>query len=255
MIVQKDHYRNLMLKGMRADGRKPDEFRKIDIEVNPIYKAEGSARVRMGETDVIAGVKIDVGTPFPDKLDEGILMVNAEFSPIASPDFEPGPPREEAIELARVIDRGIRESQTIDGKKLCIEKGEKVWMVMVDVHIINHDGNLIDAAGLASIIALHNAKMPEYDGEKVIYDKKVKKLPVKYKPIPVSFNKMGDHLFVDASIEEEEVADTRLTVTMKDDGNIVAIQKGGPEPLSTEEVEKAFETAGKISKDLRKLVK
>jgi exosome complex component RRP42 len=211
--------------------------------------------VRIGETDVIAGVKVDVGTPFPDKLDEGILMVNAEFSPIASPDFEPGPPREEAIELARVIDRGIRESKTIDGKKLCIEKGEKVWMVMVDVHIVNHDGNLIDAAGLAAITALHNAKMPEYDGEKVIYDKKVKKLPVKYKPIPVSFNKMGDHLFVDASIEEEEVADTRLTVTTKDDGNIVAIQKGGPEPFSAEEVEKAFETAGKISKDLRKLVK
>jgi len=255
MIVQKEHYRNLMLNGMRVDGRKPDEFRKIDVEINPIYKAEGSARVRIGETDVIAGVKIDVGTPFPDKLDEGILMVNAEFSPVASPDFEPGPPGENAIELARVIDRGIRESKTIDNKELCIKKGEKVWMVMVDVHIINHDGNLIDAAGLAAITALHNARMPEYDGEKVIYDKKVKKLPVKYKPVPVSLNKMGDHLFVDASIEEEEVAETRLTVTTKDDGNVVAIQKGGSEPLSIEEIEKAFEIAGRISKDLRKLVK
>ncbi len=255
MIVQKEHYRNLMLNGMRVDGRKPDEFRKIDVEINPIYKAEGSARVRIGETDVIAGVKIDVGTPFPDKLDEGILMVNAEFSPVASPDFEPGPPGENAIELARVIDRGIRESKTIDNKELCIKKGEKVWMVMVDVHIINHDGNLIDAAGLAAITALHNARMPEYDGEKVIYDKKVKKLPVKYKPVPVSLNKMGDHLFVDACIEEEEVAEARLTVTTKDDGNIVAIQKGGPEPLSAEEIEKAFEIAGRISKDLRKLVK
>lgn len=255
MIVQKDHFRNLMLKGMRVDGRKPDEFRKVDIEINPIYKAEGSARVKMGETDVIAGVKVGVGTPFPDKLDEGILMVNAEFSPIASPDFEPGPPREDAIELARVIDRGIRESKAIDGKKLCIEKGEKVWMVMVDIHIVNHDGNLIDAAGLAAIAALHNTKMPEYDGERIIYDKKVKKLPVNYKPIPVSFNKIGDHLFVDASSEEEEVAETRLTITAKDDGNIVAMQKGGSEPLSAEEVENAFEIAGRISKDLRKLLK
>jgi len=242
MIVQKDHIRNLIMKGIRSDGRKMDEYRKMEIDVNPIYKAEGSARVRMGNTEVIAGVKMGVGTPFPDKLNEGILMVNAEFSPIASPDFEPGPPSDESVELARVIDRGIRESGTIDTKELCIKEGEKVWMVMVDIHIINHDGNLMDAAGIASLIALQNAKMPEFDGESVNYDKKVKKLPVKYKPIPVTFNKIGDHLIVDATVEEEEVTETKITVTTKDDDNLTAIQKSGKASV-------------KISKDLRKLVK
>jgi len=255
MIVQKDHVRNLIMNGTRADGRKLDEYRKIELDINPIYKAEGSVRIRMGETEVIAGVKMGVGTPFPDKLDEGILMVNAEFSPIASPDFEPGPPSDESVELARVIDRGIRESGTIDTKELCIKKGEKVWMVMVDIHIINHDGNLMDAAGIASIIALHNTKMPEFDGENVNYDKKVKKLPVKYKPIPVTFTKIGDHLIVDSSAEEEEVAETKITVTTKDDDNLTAIQKSGTAPLSVEEIEKVFDLAVKISKDLRKLVK
>lgn len=254
MIIQKEHLRNLISKGTRIDGRKMDEYRKIEIEINPIYKAEGSARVRIGETDLIAGVKMDVGTPFPDKKDEGILMVNAEFSPVASPDFETGPPGENAIELARVVDRGIRESGTLDGKKLCITEGEKVWMVMVDIHIINHDGNLIDAAGLAAIAALSNAKMPEYDGEKVIYEKKVKKLPVKYKPVPVTLRKIGDQLVIDTDIEEEEVADSCITVTFKEDGNIAAIQKGGSAPFTVEEIEKAFEIAAKKSNDLRKLV-
>ena len=257
MIILRDHVKNLASKGMRLDGRKMDDYREISVEVNPIYKAEGSARVKFGETDVIAGVKMEVGKPFPDKMDEGVLMVGAEFSPIASPDFETGPPSEEAIELARVVDRGIRESGTLDTKKLCIEAGEKVWMVMVDIHVVNHGGNLIDAAGLAAVVALQNAKMPEYDAEsgKVNFEKKVKKLPVKYKPIPVTITKIGDALLVDPTIEEEEVSDTRLTVTIKDDGNITAMQKGGSVALSLEEIDQAFDIATRKSKELRKLIK
>ena len=80
-------------------------------------------------------------------------MITAEFSPMASELFEKGPPSIEAIELARIIDRGIRESEVIDVKKLCIKEGEKVWSVMIDLYPMNNGGNLIDACALAAMAA------------------------------------------------------------------------------------------------------
>ena len=244
---------DLASKGMRLDGRKPDEFRKIVIEKDVIEKAEGSARVRMGETDVIVGVKFEVGEPFQDKPDQGVLMTSAEFSPVASPEFEKGPPSGEAIELARVVDRGIREAKVIELDKLFIEEG-KVWKVFVDIQIVNHDGNLIDASALAAIAALWSTKMPEYDGTKIIYEKRTKKLPVRHKPVEVTLSKVGNNLFVDASLEEEGISSARLTLALKDDGNVCAVQKGGGMPFTIEELEQAMDIIKRKAEELRKLV-
>jgi exosome complex component RRP42 len=131
----------------RIDGRGFDDIREISIEPNFVdRKAEGSARVKLGNTDVLCGVKLNVGTPYPDNPDSGVMSTGAELVPIASPNFEMGRPGEDAIELARVVDRGIRESGMIDFGKLCIEPGEAVWMVSIDLHVLNHDGNLLTHA-------------------------------------------------------------------------------------------------------------
>jgi exosome complex component RRP42 len=108
MKTSEDYVRKLVEENMRIDERKFEEFRPISIETNVIKNAEGSARVKIGNSHVLAGVKMSVGQPFSDTPDEGVLIVNAELSPIASPTFEAGPPREDAIEIARVTDRGIR---------------------------------------------------------------------------------------------------------------------------------------------------
>jgi exosome complex component RRP42 len=255
MIIRNQYITNLAAKGSRMDKRKEDEFRKIEIELNVIANAEGSARVRIGKTEVIAGVKMGTGEPFSDKPDAGVLMTGAELSPLSSPEFETGPPKEDAIELARVVDRGIRESGMIDTKKLCIKKGEKVWMVFVDIQIINHGGNLIDAASFAAVAALLFAKMPKFDGENVEYGtKSSKKLPVTCKPVAVTISKIGDKLIVDCTNDEEKARTARLTVTSRDNGNLVAMQKGGSEPLSVKEIENAFEISIRKGKELRKML-
>jgi len=256
MIIQKQFITNLASRKTRIDRREQEEFRQIEIETGVIAKAEGSARVKIGRTEVIAGVKMNVGQPFPDTPAEGVLMVGAEFSPIASPDFEKGPPDEDSIELARVVDRGIRESGAIDTKKLCIKEKEKVWMVYVDIHILNHAGNLIDAAGIAAICALLTAKIPEYDeeSETVNYEKKHKKLPMKSKPVPITVFRMANGMFLDPNLEEEDVMSVCLTVTTKDDGSICALQKGGSGPLSMEEIEKAFELSISKGAEIRKQI-
>jgi exosome complex component RRP42 len=258
MKVQDEFVTKLASADKRADGRKMDEFRKVEIIARPVEKAEGSALVRMGRTQVIAGVKLDLGEPFPDRPDEGVLMSNAEFSPISSPDFEPGPPSNESVELARVVDRGIREAGAIDMKKLCVKEGEKVWMVFVDINILDNFGNLMDAAALAASAALSNAVFPAVgkDGRVDLLAPKTKKsLPLKYKPVACTFWKVGDKLLLDPTRDEERASVARLTVTTRDDGNVCAIQKGGGTGLTTEEIMKAVEISVKTGKELRKLIK
>lgn len=237
----------------RLDGRKRDEYRDIKIEYGVSKTAEGSAKVQLGETIVLAGVKLSIETPYPDTPDQGNLMVSAELKPLASPDFEGGPPGIDAIELARVTDRGIREGGAIDTKKLCITPGEKVWTVSIDVVPLNDAGNLYDAASIAALAALKDAKFPKYDGEKLNYKEHTKEsLPLEKEPLGVTVRKIGDYFIVDPTNEEEIVGETRLTVTTTKEGNICAMQKGGEEPLTIEEIDKMVEFALKKSKEVRK---
>lgn len=252
----REHIIKLFEAGTRLDGRKLDEYRKISLDVDVISTAEGSARVKIGKTDVISGVKLEVMEPYPDTQDQGSIMVGAELLPLSSPNFELGPPSKDAVELARIVDRGIRESKALDLKKLCIKEGEKVWMLIIDLVTINHDGNLFDASALAAIAALKNMKFPEYkDG--VINNKKKtdKKLELTDIPLSVTVSKIGDKFIVDPDSEEEKAVDARLTVASLSDGTLCALQKGGDYPLTAEDVSKMIEIAIEKGKELRKLVK
>jgi len=255
--VKKKRILELLASGKRVDEREPTEYRKIQLESGVIERAEGSARVRLGKTDVMVGVKIATGAPFSDVPDKGVLTVNAELVPLASPAFEPGPPGEEAVELARVVDRGIRESKAIDLEKLCVESGKLVFVIFVDVYILNYDGNLIDASTMAALAALINTKMFKYEVEDGVIVKKpgYNPLPIVNYPISVTFAKIGDKLVLDAGLDEEEVMDARLTMTMDKDGKICAIQKGGGSGYFTkEEISEAAKIAQKKTEELRKIV-
>lgn len=244
---------DLLKLGLRIDGRKPDEFRKAKVEYGVSQTAEGSSRVTLGDTIVIAGVKTEIGTPYSDSPDQGNLMVGAELLPLSSPNFESGPPSEWAIEVARVIDRGIRESHAIDVHKLVIKKGESVWTVIVDICAINDAGNLLDAASLAVLAALKDATFPKVKDGVIDYHEKSKtKVPITKEPIAITVFKIGDELFVDPSHEEESEIDGRLTITTLGDGTLVSLQKGGESPLTIDEIDKMTDLATKHAKVLRK---
>jgi ribosomal RNA-processing protein RRP42 (EC 3.1.13.-) len=108
--IRQSQIRRLVGSGVRIDGRTPHQLRDVSIRTNVVNTADGSAEALLGKTRVVAGVKVGLGQPFPDTPDEGVLIVNAEILPHASPYSEIGPPDETAIELARVVDRGIRHS-------------------------------------------------------------------------------------------------------------------------------------------------
>jgi exosome complex component RRP42 len=244
----------LLEKGKRLDDRGLLDTREIKIEQGIIEKAEGSARVYLGKTEVLVGVKVETGEPFPDTPNDGVMTVNAELVPLASPHFEPGPPDENSIELARVVDRGIRESHAIDTEKLCIEAGKKVFVVFVDVYVLNHDGNLIDASAIAAMAALMNTKMPNYeikDGELKI-KQGYTPLPMKSHPITVTLGKISGKLIVDPWLEEESVMDSRITFASNEEGNICAIQKGGSSYFTPQQILEASKIALDKAVELRK---
>jgi exosome complex component RRP42 len=244
----------LISKGKRLDDRGLTDYREIKVEQGIIERAEGSARVLLGKTEVMVGTKIETGQPFPDTPNEGVLTVNAELVPLASSTFEPGPPDENSIELARIVDRGIRESKAIDLEKLCIEPGKKVFVVFVDVYVLNHDGNLIDASALAALAALLNTKMPNYEIEEG--EVKIKpgytQLPLRRHPITATFAKINDKLVVDPWLEEEQIMDARLSIAIDDDGDICAIQKGGSGYFSPKQVLEAAKIAKEKTEEIRK---
>ncbi len=233
-------------KGKRFDGRKLTELREVSIEHDVSMAAEGSARARIGKTEVIAGVKLTLDKPYPDSPNKGNLLVSGDLLPLASPRFESGPPKFDAIELPRLVDRVIRESHVIELDKLVVKAGEKVWTVIIDVYPINDDGNLIDAAVLAAIAALKQAKMPGItDAGLPDYKHRTKQAVPLVKdlvPLSVTIYKLGGVLFVDPTREEAEASEVKINFGLSKQGKrhmLHSSQKTGAKPFSQKELETA----------------
>jgi exosome complex component RRP42 len=246
----RSHIQKLASDGKRIDGRGPEEYRPISIEKNIVDSAEGSARVKLGATDVLVGIKLEQGEPYPDSPERGVLITSAELIPMASPNFESGPPREKAIELARVVDRGIRESDAVDFGKLCITPGEKVWLLFVDIHILDYDGNFFDASSIATMSALTVTKIPASKLGLEDFP-----LELKYYPVSTTAFKLKDKILFDPCLDEENVADARLTVATDENGDLRAMQKGLSGSFTSEEVVDTVEKARAISNAIREKIR
>jgi exosome complex component RRP42 len=244
-------------KGKRLDGRNLDEIRPIEAEVNVIRKANGSSKVNLGNSEVVAGVKVETGRPFEGLENKGALILSAEILPTASPYVEPGPPDEETIELARVVDRGIRESEMIDLDKLVLVPGEIVYTIFVDCSIINADGNLFDATSYAVVSALISSKIPIFkvqDG-KVLDSGDVQELPATTIPISITAARVGDAVILDPTAEEEACMDARITITTNSDSDFTAVQKGSTGAFTLEQLKKAAEAARIKGTEVRSKIK
>ena len=252
--LRREALMRLISDGKRSDGRGLYDYRQIDIKVGLVRTADGSALASIGNTKVIAGVKFELGRPFEDTPGEGNLIVNLETPPLASPTFEPGPPDENAIELARVVDRAIRHSGFVDMSTLAIVQGKSVYALWVDIYVLNHDGNLMDASLLAAVAALATSQVPKsvIDGDVVKLDKSTKvplSVNIDKMPLTVTFNKIGKYILTDANVEEEVLSEGRFTIAFSGD-SVVSIQKssGFFTPL---EVEDMMSRGLELSKSIR----
>ena len=251
--LRKKQMRASISAGKRLDERGLDEIRPVEIEIGVIKKASGSAWVKLGKTEVVAGVKVETGEPFEGLENSGALIITAEVLPIASPHIEPGPPDEETIELARVVDRGVRESEMLDLSKLVLIPGKIVYTIFVDCSIINVDGNLLDATSYAVVTALASCKLPVFEvkDDKVVETGRTQEPPVTTIPVSVTTVKIGDYQLLDPNGEEEACMDARLTITTNSKGSIVAMQKGLKGYFTVDEVKGIADNARKKGEEIR----
>ncbi|NWH63668.1 EXOS9 protein, partial [Geococcyx californianus] len=216
----------------RLDGRQCYDYRNVRISFGADY---GCCIVELGKTRVLAQVSCELVPPKPSRPTEGILFFNLEFSPMAAPGFEPGRQSELLVKLNRLIERCLRNSKCIDTESLCVVAGEKVWQIRLDLHLLNHDGNIIDAASIAGIVALCHFRRPDVSvqGEEVtVYTPEERDpvpLSIHHMPICVSFAffQQGTYLLVDPSEREECVMDGVLVIAMNKHHEICTIQSSG----------------------------
>ncbi|XP_030306579.1 exosome complex component RRP45 isoform X1 [Calypte anna] len=228
--------RRFLLKAIeerkRLDGRQCYDYRNVRISFGADY---GCCIVELGKTRVLAQVSCELVTPKPNRPTEGILFFNLELSPMAAPGFEPGRQSELLVKLNRLIERCLRNSKCIDTESLCIVAGEKVWQIRLDLHLLNHDGNITDAAGMAGIAALCHFRRPEVSvqGDEVtVYTPEERDpvpLSIHHMPVCVSFAffQQGTYLLVDPSEREESVMDGVLVIAMNKHQEICTIQSSG----------------------------
>ncbi|MFX1474292.1 MAG: exosome complex protein Rrp42 [Promethearchaeota archaeon] len=255
--IERERMNELLQAGKRIDGRGFDDLRPIKIVPNIVSKAEGSAEAWLGETRVITGMKVSIGQPFPDTPNEGVVVTSAELSPIGSPSFELGPPGEQAIELARVVDRGIRHSNFIQRTKLCIAEGTHVYLLFLDIYILADHGNLIDASHLSAVATLMTSQLPKVEvdeeGNATILEEFMP-LEMEAPPIALTFAKINDSIVVDPISTEELVMSTRLSITIDGDDTICSMQKSGSGTLTRQEILDCVERACQIVKKARSVL-
>jgi exosome complex component RRP42 len=256
--LKKDRIAELLSQGKRIDGRAFDEHRELKIETGVVPKANGSARVHLGDTDVVCGVKIQPDRPFPDMGDKGIFICTAELLPFSHPSVETGPPGEAVIELARVVDRGVRESKMIDMSQFVIKKNKSVVGIFADNTVLDYDGNLFDACSYAATAAILSAKSPKWefvDDGPVLVEGEESELPITTIPVSVTVGRIGEHIIADPSGEEWDCLDARITITTNSDGNICALQKGGTDGFTAEDLIKCGGIAISSGSRIREIIK
>ncbi|XP_073049811.1 exosome complex component RRP45A-like isoform X2 [Primulina eburnea] len=234
-LNEKKFIETALLSDLRIDGRGPFDYRNVTIKFG---REDGSSEVQLGQTRVMGFVTSQLVQPYRDRPNEGTLSIYTEFSPMADPSFEIGRPGVFAVELGRIVDRGLRESRAVDTESLCVVAGKWVWAIRIDLHILDNGGNLVDAANIAALVALLTFRRPECtlggdnDQEVIIHSPEVREplpLIVHHLPVAITFAFIGSEstVVIDPSDFEEAVMGGKLTATLNTNGDVCAIQKAG----------------------------
>ena len=171
---------------MREDGRARLDFRHLSLEVGLLPQTSGSARLRIGGTEVLVGVVAVLAEPPATTPDMGRLVVAVGCGPGGDAAVAAGLPeytstgggslgssstassqaQHSLLEDKRVWLEGalaqLYGPTTMGGplRALCIAPGRQCWELRVHVQLIRADGCPLDAASLAIRAALHATRVP-----------------------------------------------------------------------------------------------
>ncbi|KAF7397688.1 hypothetical protein HZH68_008910 [Vespula germanica] len=221
----------------RNDGRKRYEYRSFEIETNLMQQTNGSSRLRIGNTDILVGVKIEIDTPYIDRPHEGKLEFFVDCSANATPEFEGKGGDDLANEISNILSLSYYNPAVFNLRKLNILPYRKCWKMFVDILILQCGGNLFDAVGIAVKAALYSTEIPKvtatsFDGGEAdiqISDDPFDciKLDITNYPLIVTLCKIGENCVIDPTSEEEMCSPASTIISIVPNGNITSIVKIG----------------------------
>ena len=143
-------------------------------------------------------------------------------------------------------------------QKLVLEKDKSVIGVFCDNAVTDHDGNLFDVCSYATTAALNSCKLPKYemqDDLPVQIENETIDPPITTIPVSVTMARIGDYILVDPNMDEWSCLDARITITTNSDGNVVALQKGGPGGFTYDQQIKCAEISIQVGAKIREIIK
>uniref|UniRef100_A0A674GS29 Exosome component 7 n=1 Tax=Taeniopygia guttata TaxID=59729 RepID=A0A674GS29_TAEGU len=230
---------------LRVDGRGCEDYRCAEVETDVVSNTSGSARVKLGETDILVGIKAEMGTPKLEKPDEGYLEFFVDCSS-NSPELEGRGGEELGTDIANTLYRIFSCENSVDLKSLCINPKEHCWVLYVDVLLLECGGNIFDAISIAVKAALFNTRIPKVrvledeEGTKEIelsddpYD--CIRLNIDEVPCVVTLSKIGYRHVVDATLQEEACSLASLLISVTSKGAITSMKKVGKGSLDPESI-------------------
>lgn len=245
---------------LRVDGRGCEDYRHMEIETDVVSNTDGSAKVTLGYTSVLVGVKAEIGKPKPMLPYEGYLEFFVDCSANATPEFEGRGGEGLGIELSNTLYKIFSNKHCLDLRSLCISPGENCWVLYVDVLLLQCDGNLLDAISVAIKAALFNTKIPrvriseDEEGGKEIelsddpYD--CMRINVENVPCAVTLCKIGHRHVVDATLQEKACSVATLLMSVTSRGLVTCARKVGGGSLDPESIYEMTETGKKVGKAL-----
>ncbi|NP_001279869.1 exosome complex component RRP43 [Callorhinchus milii] len=255
-----EYYRKFLKENCRPDGRELGEFRTTTLNIGSITTADGSALVKLGNTTVVCGIKMEFAVPTVDAPNKGYVVPNVDLPPLCSSRFRPGPPGEQAQAASQFIADVIENSQFLQKEDLCIEKGKLVWVVYCDMMCLDYDGNLLDACIIALLAALKNVQLPPVSisvetGLAEVDMNQKNQLNIRKHPVATSFAIFDDTIFiVDPTAEEETLASGMATIVVDEEDRLCAVHKPGGSGASGEKLQDCIVRAQTRHREVYKLL-
>ncbi|KAJ5473733.1 Exoribonucleasephosphorolytic domain 1 [Penicillium sp. IBT 31633x] len=234
-IAEREFILEALREDVRLDGRQADEYRPMNISFGEEY---GHVNLQLGKTHIIVRISAEVTKPREDRPFDGLFNINMELTAMGSPAWENGRSNDMEAYATNTLDRIIRHSNALDTESLCILKGVSCWSIRADVHVIDYDGNITDAACIAIMAGLQHFRRPDAvvrDGRVIVYSVEQRvpvPLNITHKPLSVTFHTFNDskHVIVDATLKEEQAAEADLVIGINSAGDVCYLSKFGGEP-------------------------
>ncbi|KAJ3339957.1 Exosome complex component RRP42 [Gonapodya sp. JEL0774] len=256
-------------RNLRTDGRTRFDLRPIQIETGFLAQANGSCRVRMDATDVVVGVKAEIGSIVPERFEEtgeggeddeddgdgdargvqvsagavaedvsdgatdrGRVVCAVDCAPSAAPHLTPQALQSLSTELSQSVSRLLNgPGGGLDLKSLCIIPRRTCWILYVDAMILDSSGPLLDPLHLGVRAALLTTQIPHVTVERVGAG-----------PLDFDYDVTPDR-----TVPISGAASVPVSVTLhKIGGRLVADPSAVEEPCASASVTVHVDAAGKV---------